>query len=358
MHLTVTCRLSRSICLLALIATSLSCTDRDLIPMQVTLTRSVSKLPFVIALDQGLYEKYGLDVEVRMERPEFDGGIHLPSKSMVARIWQRVRRITGQQELWKPDISVSGANGQIYDITTDAQTRPLVFLAATDCVVRAHIVARNGIERLDDLKGKRLGVSSIRANSGFIALLLAERMGWDPIQDISIMSHGNNIDALGDGRVDAFVASERSYAVALWEGFPVLAATSTWGEPIAGNSVRVDPEWLEEPRNREAARRFLQATVEGIALFHQNRELVLEVLAKWHGITDRAMAEIIYEAGRWIPRKPYPCYEGIVKAMERYDSNEMRKYSPVAFYDDSLVRELDESGFIDRLYSPSESKSP
>ena len=36
--------------------------------------------------------------------------------------------------------------------------------------------------------------------------------------------------------------------------------------------------------------------------------------------------------------------------MEIYDSNEMRKHKVEDFYDDSLVRELDESGYIDSLY--------
>jgi len=309
-------------------------------------------------MDQGLYEKYGLDVEVRMEPPEFPGGKHLPSNSSAAQMWRAMQRIGGQQEPWKPAINISGANGQIFDMAASASSPRVVFLAATDCDVRAHIVARKGIEQIDDLKGRRLGVSAIRSNSGFVALLLAERMGWDPIQDISIMSEGNDMDALRGGRVDAFVATERSYAVAVDEGFPVLAATSTWGEPMAGNSVRAEPEWLEVPQNREAARRFLQATIEGIALFHQDRELVFDVLAEWHGITDRAYAETVYDEGRSIPRKPYPCYEGIVKAMERYDSNEMRKYRPKDFYDDSLLRELDESGFIDSLYAPPEVRSP
>ncbi len=350
MDLIVPNKISRSICWLALIATSVSCGDRNLISMQVDLSRSVSKLPFVIALDQGLYKKYGLDIEVRMEPPEFDGGIWMPSDGIGARIWRRIRSITSRQELWNPEIYVSGGNGRIVRIATGAVQSQVVFLAATDCVVRAHIVAAKGIKRLEDLKGKRLGVSSMVGNTGYAALLLAERMGWDPIQDISIMLNGNNMDALREGRVDAFVASDWSYSTALQEGFPVLAATSEWGETMAGNSVYVKPEWLEEPGNREAARRFLQATVEGIALFHQDRDLVLEILAKWHGITDRAYAEIVYESGRWIPRKPYPCYEGILKTMKRYDSNEMRKYTSEDFYDDSLMRELDESGFIDSFY--------
>ena len=58
----------------------------------------------------------------------------------------------------------------------------------------------------------------------------------------------------------------------------------------------------------------------------------------------------IYARGAWLPRKPYPCYEGYVKTMELYDSNEMRRYKPTDFYDDSLIREIDESGFIDALY--------
>ncbi len=53
---------------------------------------------------------------------------------------------------------------------------------------------------------------------------------------------------------------------------------------------------------------------------------------------------------RSFPRKPYPCYDGVKKTMEVYDSNEMRRHTPHDFYDDSLMRELDESGFLDRLY--------
>ena len=52
-----------------------------------------------------------------------------------------------------------------------------------------------------------------------------------------------------------------------------------------------------------------------------------------------------------MPNKPYPAVEGIKKTMQLYDSNEMRRYKPEDFYDDSFVRELDESGFIALLYN-------
>ena len=52
-----------------------------------------------------------------------------------------------------------------------------------------------------------------------------------------------------------------------------------------------------------------------------------------------------------IPRKLYPCYDGIRRTMEVYDSHAMREYKPEAFYDDSILKELDASGFIDEVYA-------
>jgi len=211
-------------------------------------------------------------------------------------------------------------------------------------------MGRHGLTSLEELKGKRLGINLVRATTGFVGLLLAQRMGWDPVHDVSLVENGRDVEALREGWVDAIVANERNYALALREGFPILADTRTWNEYIAGNSVMVAPEWLEDPMNREAARRFLRATVEGLALFHQDRELALRVLAEWNGIEDREFAELVYSRGAWFPRVPYPCYEGIEKTMDLYDSNAMRRYVPEDFYDDTLIRELAESGFIDSLY--------
>ncbi len=285
--------------LLSLCAAALACGQGDVIPLNVKLgSRSVSKLPFVIAEDQGLYEKYGLDVDLRMPRPEFEGG--RATRGLLTRIIDRIRKPN-----WTPHIIVDGATPHMVNMATNAGTPRQVFLAATDCVVRAHIIARKGIDSIEDLKGKRLGISSgTGTTTGYVALLLAARMGWDTVQDISIIRNARNIQDLREGRVDAIVASERRYAEALQEEYIVLLDTRTWGGiPIAGNSVKVEPAWLESDTNREAARRFLQATVEGVALFHENRALALTVLRKWHGMTDW-MAETVYEEGRSIPRKP------------------------------------------------------
>jgi len=183
-----------------------------------------------------------------------------------------------------------------------------------------------------------------------LVYLFHDVRGWDPLHDISIKLNGRNVETLRDGEVDAIVASEIRYAVAKKEGFTILEDTRTWNEPIAGNSVMVTMEWLQDESNHESIRRFLFATIEAMKLFHQERELSIDILANWHGISDREIAETAYNRGKWMPRKPYPCYAGIRKTFELYDSNEMRRFSPEDFYDDSYLSKIDESGFIDNLY--------
>jgi len=311
------------------------------------LNRSVNKLPFVIALERGLYKKYGLDVKLWMPDPsyiaqwgtgeeEFEGGIKVD-----------------MERPEDPDLSIDGITPMMVRITTNAPDygRHRIAIASTDCVVRWHIFARDGITRLEELKHKRLGISGPGAMTDFVGRLLAQKMGWAIGQDISLISNGTSVQALRNGWVDAYVAYEVPYAYAIEAGLTPIADLRDWNESIGGSSVRVKREWLKNPANRDAAIRFLKATIEAISLFQSdNGAVAFEVMNKWNGISDREFASFVYEGGKEMPRKPYPCVDGISKTMELFDSYEMRKYKVEDFYDDSLMRELDESGFIDSFY--------
>lgn len=328
-----------------------ACADEDALPIKVELgTRSVSKLPFIIAADQGLYEKYGLDVDLRMPKPPYEGGIDTDA-SLVGKLWRRMRSVGGDPPEWQPDVFVDGLTPAIVKHVDRTREPHRIAIAGIDCVLRAHIVGSHELQQLSDLKGKRLGISARRdTTTGFGALMLAKRMGWDPVQDISIKLHGRDVEALEKGLVDAIVASETRYSVAKQRGFPILADTHDWGIAVAGNSVLVESGWLDEPQQREAALRFLRATVEGLALFHRDKELALDVMARWNGVTDREIAETIYARGLLLEQVPYPCYDGIENTFDTYPSNELRRFTPEDFYDDSLIRELDDGGFIAEFF--------
>jgi len=343
-------RLWTAACLMALLVGISSCSDRELIPTKVEMgTRSISKLPFMIAVDQGLFEKYGLEIDLRLPPPDFDGGIDLRT-GILNRISRRLDR-TFNGEAWDPDFYIDGLTPNIVKRIDRTRYPHRVAIAGTDCLVRPQIIGNKGISSVEELKGKRLGISARRDTTlGFAGLSFAKRMGWDATQDISLKLNGRDLNALKAELVDAIVANEIRAAMAIKEGFPVLEDTQEWNIAVAGNSVMVAQGWLSTETHREAARRFLKATIEGLALFHQDRELALRVMAKWNGITDVDIAAHAYARGQWMLKKPYPCYEGIDNTFEMYDSNEMRKFKPTDFYDDSLIRELDESGFIDSFY--------
>ena len=74
-------------------------------------------------------------------------------------------------------------------------------------------------------------------------------------------------------------------------------------------------------------------------------------IGKWWGVPDREIQRKMLLTGKDIPRKPYPNVDGIKLVMKLYHSPEMQKRKAEDFYDDSLMKELDKSGFIDKLYT-------
>jgi ABC-type nitrate/sulfonate/bicarbonate transport system substrate-binding protein len=306
--------------------------QQSLIPVKVELiTRAVSKTPVLIAYDKGLYRKYGLDVMLWLPPAEFPGAMETP----------------GRME--NSDISVDGGVPMVSAILNNRGPRRLV-IATTDCEVRFNIVGQKGMKSLSDLKGKRLGISNDGAMTGFIYRVLARRMGWTPGKDFIVVERAQRFDDLKAGKADAFIADDRYMALATQEGYPVLADTSTWKQAIAGNSVRVEWNWIKDPKNRDIAMRFLKGTVEGLAIYMNNREETVRVLAKYHGIKDRQVANSIYEEGLKMSRRMEPCVQGFKDMFALGYPAELQKYKPTDFYDESFMEELEKSGFIDMAY--------
>ena len=305
---------------------------QTLIPVKVELiTRAVSKTPVLIAYDKGLYKKYGLDVTLWMPPGEFPGAIE-----------------TERTRLVRPEFSVDGGVPMVTAILRGSGPQRMT-IASTDCTVRFNIVGQKNIKTLAELKGKRLGISGDGAMTGFIYRVLAKRMGWTPGKDFTIVENAQRFDDLKAGKADAFIADDRYMALAKAEGYPVLADTSQWKQAIAGNGVRVETQWIKDPKNRDIAERFLKGTIEGMAIYMNNREETLRVLAKYHGIKDRAVATGIYEEGLKMTRNIEPCTQGF-RDMFLLGYAGIDKYRPTDFYDESFIRELEKAGFVASAY--------
>ena len=334
------------LCYLVFVATLLAVgmspagAQEQLIKLRVGLGDvSLNKVPFVAAYEAGIYKKNGLDVEQFIT----------PSAADVARrsgvtVPQELIRAGGRET----PIVIGGGSPLIVRWTTDAQADDRVIVACTDPVVRWRIIARPDISNIEQLKGKRLGYSGYGAVTHFVALAFTKILGWNPERDLSLMSGANTMDALKGGRVDAFIASELHETMALSAGYKILIDLAKYNIPNAGSGVNISRAWLKD--NHEAARRFVKSTVEMTALVKRNKHTAFTAMAKWYNITDPEKQEHFYREISNLPRKPYPSVEGIKKVMEIYNYHEMRKYKPDDFYDDSFVRQLDQSKYIDGLY--------
>jgi len=325
-------------CVLPITGT-LALAQQEPIPLRVRLGDvDNTKVVALIALDEGIYKRNGL-AAVPFISPD------------AAEITRRRGIVVPAQYVGKDQTGIwlGGGTPSIVTRVNDATSGETIIVATLDHFIHWPMIGREGIRRLEDIKGKRIGYNAYGTMTHFIALELCRRMGWNPVTDVSLMERGTSHDSLKNGRVDAYSASEVSYAAALDAGYKDMGVdTRAWNVPIAGSSIITTRAWLRD--NREAARRFVKSIIEAIALMKKDPAVSNRVMAKWYGITNPAHQKILNDGNREMPKKPYPAVDGIKKTMELYSSHEMRRYKPEDFYDDSIVRELDQSGFIDGLY--------
>jgi NitT/TauT family transport system substrate-binding protein len=310
-----------------------------LLPVTVELGDvSLTKLPFVMAAEAGIYQRNGLEVRQYItpnaaELIRKSAGLVVPRDFVGA---------------GAGDINIGGGSPTLVRMTSDARAPQRIVLATTDDVSRFHIIGRPDIAGPQDLKGKRIGFSVVGALSHYVTILFAQRMGWDYNRDLSLFANGAGADVIKSGRVDAFTADEIASAEALRQGFKDLVDTGAYRFPMPGSGVNAEKSWLA--KNHEAAVRFVKSTVEAIALLKNDKPAAFAAMAKWYGITEPTRQEEVYAQAALLPGKPYPSVEGIRKMMEIYDYREMRLHRAEDFYDASFVAELDRSGYIDGLY--------
>lgn len=303
---------------------------------------SANKFPFILAHDEGLYRKNGIWVTPKFSQGSVDtinrSGIEVAPEN-----------IYDEDDDGPYRIAVSGSGPTIVGITTRAGRAPgPLILGSTHTVSRWRIITGPEITRPEQLKGKRLGYSGYGAVSHNQWLQFADHMGWDPDLDVSLMSGALGTEALAEGHVDAMMGPELHATMAILDGYKAPIDLGDYEFPTAGSALVVDREWYKT--NRDAARAFVKSGIEAIAIMKQDRAAADRTMQKWYGMDDKKARDMFYAELQKMEEKPYPPYEGIKMLQRFYDSHEMRKYEAEFFYDDSIVKELDESGYIDSLY--------
>lgn len=311
-----------------------------LIPLDVALGDvSLNKVLFLIAADTGIYARNGLDVHQFITPAAAEvarrSGVVVPTQYV-------------NQNIETAPIEVGGGSPMMYRVATNPKAIGRIILAATEGQIRFHVIATPSITRVDDIKGKRLGYSVPGAVSHVAALSWANRMGWTPGKDITLVGNANSLDPLKEGKVDAVLAAPMVYAMAPEMNLRDVADLEPYDIPVAGSGIMARRDWLKA--NRETAVRFVKASLEAFALMTKDRGVFNASLARWFNINDPTTQARMYAEVAGMPRKPYPSIEGIKNSMSLYNSSAMREHKAEDFYDASIIARLDKTGFIDGLY--------
>jgi NitT/TauT family transport system substrate-binding protein len=229
-----------------------------------------------------------------------------------------------------------------------------VMLGGTSLTFAHKLVAHPTLQRPEDLRGKRLGISRIGSTTDFAARYLLRGIGLGPEAEVSLVQAGGLpeiLQAMAAGGIDAGLLSEPVVHEARKQGFIVLYDLASLGVEYPTNGFGVLRGTVNE--RPEALRAFVGGMVEAIAWVKQNRVEAMEILAHYTRMEDPDTLTATYEEGvQRFPQAPYPTVASIVTILESIRDTEPRAASarPADFIDDRFVRELDESGYIRQLY--------
>lgn len=252
--------------------------------------------------------------------------------------------------------------GEVDVIVTSVTTLVSSRLAGADIVMILgmvptfvdHIITLQSITALEQLKGKMGGVNRLGSTSDLGLRLALRRVGVDPEKDTKIITAGGNSErfaALSKGVIQFAIMPEPFVREAEKLGFRDLLDIGTLKIPFWWNAVLTQGSILKAKRPIFA--KFSRAMVEAVHFIKTEKEGTKAIFSKNLRITDPESLERAYRAYTAVfPDNLLPTPDGVKTMLDDLAPRDPRAASADAknFVDQSLVRELETSGFIKQLY--------
>jgi NitT/TauT family transport system substrate-binding protein len=288
--------------------------------------------PLWVTYEQGFFRKYGLRAEIVLVK----GGSR------------------AAESLASGDVALAQMAGAGV-IQTSLKGADTVMIAGILNTMNYQFIVDKSIQRPDQLKGKALAVSRYGSSSDFAVRFALDKYGLVPQKDVRILEIGTQPDrfaALAAGRVQGVMLEVPQSLEAKKMGFRVLANLKMLGLEYQHTGLATTRALIKS--QPDLLRDVMKAYIEGIHFYKTHRQESLAVLAKYLKTNNAdALKEIYEDIGlALVPAKPYPTLKGIEAILQEIASKEPQAQSvrPEQFVDVRFVKELDDSGFIDRLY--------
>jgi NitT/TauT family transport system substrate-binding protein len=227
------------------------------------VSRDLNYLPFFIAQKKGFYAREGIEVDlIAIGRADL----------------QLQALVTGDLHfaLINPDgvivINEKGANLKV--VAGSSNAAPYV------------LVGGKNYKKIEDLRGARLGVASLKGGATSILLSYLKNKGLIYPRDfnLAVIAGGTpaRLSALESGAVAGAVLGVPFADIAIDRGFNRLGDTTEVISKYEFNSVNVNPVWAE--KNRGAVVKFLKAHIQSLRWIYERPAEAADFLTKEFGL--------------------------------------------------------------------------
>jgi NitT/TauT family transport system substrate-binding protein len=284
---------------------------------------SIDQMPEWAAQDGGYFQKNGLEVDLQYVA----GG----TKTIGA-------LLAGESQ-----ISIQGGNEAMSAVAGGAD---LVLIASLLPVYAFKFEAGPGINSVEDVKGKKLGVSTIGGTADVALRTFLRKHGIDPDKDVTIVATGDSTTsqaALRSGAVQASLSVPPNSLQAEAAGTHPIADLASERIPNAQNSVTVQRAWLNA--NRPAAQELVASLVQGLARIKKDKAFTEQLMKKYLKYDDPKGLDYTYD---FFVNEVWPDYPHVrpdqlsAGLAELSTKNEkLKSFDPASMIDDSLVQDAE-----------------
>ena len=284
-----------------------------------------------LAKETRLFEKHGLDVDVVL----IESGT------------------TTVQALVAGETQIAMGGGTVA-VSSALAGADLISIASLESRLPYGLLAQKEIKTLEQLKGKKHAISRFGSIADLGSRLILQRFGLVPDKDITFLQIGGTstrLAALSSRTVDSTILTPEFFLLAKKAGFTILVDPTQYQIDFPQLEIITTRSFVKS--RPDVTTRYLRSIIEGIHLFKQEREPSIRALSKYLRIQDRETLEEVYRIYFEIYQPiPYPSASAIQTQLTWMADRDPRAKNakPEQFIDGSVLREIEKSGFVSKLY--------
>ena len=278
-----------------------------------------------MAKDSGAFDKYGIPADI----------IFISSGPVVV------------QALIGGDLQGgSGASNAVINAVLNGA--PIVAIGGTANRPYHRLFVQSEINRIEDLKGKILGVTRFGSITDNLTRILLRKYGLE--NSVNVRQMGGTLEvaaAFQNRQIAGAVTGD--LRVTPPSQPKILLQLIDLGIPYSMNMLAVSREMLK--RDPDTAEKIVRAYSEGVAFMNQNKERAIKIIAKYAHMTDPKQTEVHYrDSVTYLDRIPRAEPEAVQTILEFVGK---KGVAPETFQDNSIIDKLNREGFFDKLYKKS-----